>query len=155
MRVLACADKFRGTATASEIGDAVKAAVVAAGGSCVVQPMADGGEGTLDAFGGPNRTTTVTGPLGEPVDAEWRLSDGVAVIEMARALATLGLAVAELPDEVPEFELSQRQIELLSRDIDGTHPWVNEISLAHCVRAAARWSVPLTEAAPRERRQSS
>ena len=35
--------------------------------------MADGGEGTLDALGGPNRTTTVTGPLGEPVEARWRL----------------------------------------------------------------------------------
>jgi glycerate kinase len=100
MRVLACADKFRGTATASEIGDAVKAAVVAAGGSCVVQPMADGGEGTLDAFGGPNRTTTVTGPLGEPVDADWRLSDGVAVIEMARASGLLLAGGAEENDPV-------------------------------------------------------
>ena len=100
MRVLACADKFRGTATASEIGDAVKAAVVAAGGSCVVQPMADGGEGTLYAFGGPNRTTTVTGPLGEPVDAEWRLSDGVAVIEMARASGLLLAGGAEENDPV-------------------------------------------------------
>ncbi len=85
MRVLACADKFRGTATAGEIGDAVRVAVEARGGSCLVQPMADGGEGTLEAFGGPNRTSTVTGPLGTPVDADWRISDGLAVIEMARA----------------------------------------------------------------------
>ena len=47
--------------------------------------MADGGEGTLDAFGGPNQTTTVTGPLGFPVEAEWALRGQVAVIEMARA----------------------------------------------------------------------
>jgi glycerate kinase len=47
--------------------------------------MADGGEGTLDVLGGPNRTTVVTGPLGQPVEAEWRLHRGVAVIEMARA----------------------------------------------------------------------
>lgn len=45
--------------------------------------MADGGEGTLDALGGPNRTTTVTGPLGDPVEAPWRLHRGLAVIEMA------------------------------------------------------------------------
>lgn len=50
-----------------------------------MQPMADGGEGTLDAFGGPNRSTQVTGPLGEPVDAAWRLKGDLAVIEMARA----------------------------------------------------------------------
>ena len=47
--------------------------------------MADGGEGTLDVLGGPNRTTLVTGPLGHPVEAAWRLHRGVAVIEMARA----------------------------------------------------------------------
>jgi glycerate kinase len=53
-------------------------------------PLADGGEGTLDALlaarGGSRRTARVTGPLGEPVDAEWGvLSGGVAVVEMARA----------------------------------------------------------------------
>ena len=37
------------------------------------------------ALGGPNRTSTVTGPLGDPVQAEWRLHRGTAVIEMARA----------------------------------------------------------------------
>ena len=85
MRVVVCADKFRGTATAREIGDAVAVAVAEVGGECVVQPMADGGEGTLDAFGGPNQTTTVCGPLGRPVDAAWALRDQEAVIEMARA----------------------------------------------------------------------
>ena len=48
--------------------------------------MADGGEGTLEALGGSPRHTTVRGPLGEPVDAEWRMqADGTAVVEMARA----------------------------------------------------------------------
>jgi len=48
-------------------------------------PMADGGEGTLDVLGGPNRRTVVMGPLGDPVDAPWRLVGRTAVIEMARA----------------------------------------------------------------------
>ena len=54
--------------------------------------MADGGEGTLDALGGPNRESVVSGPLGEATSAAWRLSEGVAVIEMARAsgLALVG-----------------------------------------------------------------
>src|SRR4051812_50212192 len=47
--------------------------------------MADGGEGTLEALGGANRTSVVTGPLGDPVNAEWRMYRGTAVIEMARA----------------------------------------------------------------------
>ena len=54
--------------------------------------MADGGDGILDALGGPNRTSVVTGPLGDPFEAQWRLSKGTAVIEMARAsgLALVG-----------------------------------------------------------------
>jgi glycerate kinase len=95
MRVVVCADKFRGTATAREIGQAVALAVESTGGECVVQPMADGGEGTLDAFGGATRTTVVTGPLGDPVEAAWRLRDGVAVIEMALAS---GLELAGGPE---------------------------------------------------------
>jgi len=37
-------------------------------------PLADGGEGLLSVLGGANRRTMVTGPLGDPVEAEWRLS---------------------------------------------------------------------------------
>ena len=83
MRVLACADKFRGTLDSVAFGAAVEEG--AAGHEVTVQPMADGGEGTLDAFGGENRTTLVTGPLGTIVEAGWSLSRGRAVIEMAAA----------------------------------------------------------------------
>lgn len=83
--IIAAPDKFRGTATAREVSSAIERGVVAAGHRCEQVPMADGGEGTLEALGGPNRTTTVMGPLGEPVDAEWRLDRTGAVIEMARA----------------------------------------------------------------------
>ncbi|WP_340537775.1 glycerate kinase family protein [Nocardioides sp. GXZ039] len=91
LRVLAAPDKFRGTADAHEIAVAVRDAVEALGGSCRVLPLADGGEGTLEALGGANRVTRVTGPLGTPVDAPWRLDQdsGVAVVEMARASGLL------------------------------------------------------------------
>ncbi len=56
-----------------------------AGWQCDIAPISDGGEGLLDCFGGANRTSTVTGPLGEPVDAGWRLDGTAAVIEMATA----------------------------------------------------------------------
>ncbi len=85
MRVVGAPDKLRGTATAAEVAGAIGRAAGAAGWDCVEVPMADGGEGTLDALGGPNRTSTVTGPLGVPVEAAWRLSGRTAVIEMARA----------------------------------------------------------------------
>lgn len=87
MRLLACADKFRGTLTAPGFAAAVEAG--AADHQVTRQPLADGGEGTLDAFGGANRNTTVTGPLGEPVEAAWRLAGGRAVIEMAQASGLL------------------------------------------------------------------
>jgi glycerate kinase len=85
MRVVAAPDKLRGTATAREVAGAVGRAAQGAGWACDERPLADGGEGTLDALGGPNRTTTVTGPLGDPVLAAWRLDGRTAVIEMARA----------------------------------------------------------------------
>ncbi len=85
MRVVAAPDKFRGTGSAQQVADAIAGAVSALGGSTDKVPMADGGEGTLDVLGGPNRSSIVTGPLGEPVEVPWRLDGHTAVIEMARA----------------------------------------------------------------------
>lgn len=85
MRVLAAPDKFKGTATAHEVAAAIGHACWELGIDCVEVPMADGGDGLLDVMGGANRTSIVTGPLGDPVTAEWRYSGDTAVIEMARA----------------------------------------------------------------------
>lgn len=95
MRVLAASDKFKGTATAAQVCAAIGHACWDLGIDCTEIPMADGGEGTLLALGGPNRSTKVTGPLGTHVVAEWRLHRGVAVIEMA---AASGLTLAGGPD---------------------------------------------------------
>ncbi|HAS08964.1 MAG TPA: glycerate kinase [Acidimicrobiaceae bacterium] len=89
MRVVAAPDKFRGTATAAEVAAAVGRAARAAGWRCDEIPVADGGDGLLDVLGGPNRTSVVTGPLGDPVEAGWRYERGTAVIEMARASGLL------------------------------------------------------------------
>jgi glycerate kinase len=85
MRVLAAPDKFRGTATAAEVADAIAAAASEAGWDCDRAPVADGGEGLLDCFGGANHETEVTGPSGDRILAAWRLDGDRAVIEMARA----------------------------------------------------------------------
>jgi glycerate kinase len=77
--------------TAGEAATAIAAGLARAGFDDVVTlPLADGGEGTIDAFlaarGGSRRVERVTGPLGAPVDAEWAvIPGGVAVVEMARA----------------------------------------------------------------------
>lgn len=100
MRVLAALDKFRGTATAKEACSAVGHACWELGFDCDEAPLADGGEGTLDVLGGPNRTSRVTGPLGDTVEAAWRLSRDVAVIEMARASGLQLAGGAEKNDPV-------------------------------------------------------
>ena len=95
MHVVAAPDKFRGTASAAEVAAAIGRAAAAAGATCDHVPVADGGEGFLDVLGGPNRTTVVTGPLGDPVQAAWALRDRTAVVEMARAS---GLVLVGGPD---------------------------------------------------------
>jgi glycerate kinase len=90
-RVVAAPDKFKGTVSAAEVAAAIGHACWELGIDCTEVPMADGGDGLLDALGGANRTSNVTGPLGDVVDAPWRLSKGTAVIEMAQAS---GLTVA-------------------------------------------------------------
>jgi glycerate kinase len=84
--VVAAPHKFRGTATAADVAAAIARAAESAGATCDLAPVADGGEGTLEAVGGAVRMATVRGPLGDPVTAEWRMqADGTAVVEMARA----------------------------------------------------------------------
>ena len=106
MRVLAAPDKFRGSLTAVEAANAIETAVKKCGGISINAPMADGGEGTLQVLGGPNRMTTVTGPLGKPIQAEWRLSKKTAVIEMALAS---GLSVAGGPEINKPLEATTKE----------------------------------------------
>ena len=89
-RLLALPDKFRGTASATQIADAIVRAAAASGWAAEAVPVSDGGEGLLDCFGGANRRTEVSGPLGSPVRAAWRLQEQRAVVEMAAA-SGLGL----------------------------------------------------------------
>ena len=94
MRVLVAPDKFKGTLTAPAAASAIARGWRAGDPSAEVEeiPLADGGEGTLDALlvgGGTRRSAAVTGPLGDTVDAEFGLieRDGapLGVVEMARA----------------------------------------------------------------------
>jgi glycerate kinase len=90
MHVLLCPDKFRGTATARQVAAAIETGWRRArpADTFAILPMADGGEGTLEALtaDAERRSSKVSGPLGDTVDAAWGLrSDGTAVIEMATA----------------------------------------------------------------------
>ncbi len=100
MRVLVAPDKFRGTLTAVQAAEAVEAGWHRhrPGDEIVLVPMADGGEGTMEALigalGGQKVSITVPGPLGDPTPAPFALvptADGMlGVVEMAQA-SGLGL----------------------------------------------------------------
>ena len=95
MRVVVAPDKFKGTLTAREAAVALSAGWrrTEPGADIEEVPVADGGEGTLealvDALGGRRERVIVSGPREDPVDAEFGLVPGAegltAVVEMARA----------------------------------------------------------------------
>lgn len=113
---MAAPDKFRGTASAREVADAIGRAAWEAGWTCDEVPMADGGEGLLEALGGANRTSMVTGPLGDQVEAAWRLDRTTAVVEMALA-SGLGL-VGGADDNDPVAASTYGTGELISHALE-------------------------------------
>ncbi|SDM73768.1 glycerate kinase [Geodermatophilus siccatus] len=88
MRVVVAPDKFKGSLSAPEVAAHLAIGLTrAAPGTEVVQvPVADGGDGTLDAAvsAGYRRVpVSAQGPTGEPVGTAYAERDGVAVVEMA------------------------------------------------------------------------
>jgi glycerate kinase len=102
MRVVVAPDKFEGTLSAKQAAAALAAGWRRAdrGADIDEVPVADGGKGTLetllDALGGRRERVSVSGPLGDPVEADFGLVDTAegptAVVEMAAAsgLALVG-----------------------------------------------------------------
>jgi glycerate 2-kinase len=105
VHVLVAPDKFKGTLTASEVAARVAAGIAAVAPGVPVRevPVADGGDGTVDAAlaaGFTRMPVRAQGPVGKPVDTAFALRDGVAVVEMAdvsglRLLPRDGLAALE------------------------------------------------------------
>jgi glycerate 2-kinase len=105
VHVLVAPDKFKGTLTASEVAARVTAGIAAVAPEVPVRevPVADGGDGTVDAAlaaGFTRVPVRAQGPVGKPVDTAFALRDGVAVVEMAdvsglRLLPRDGLAALE------------------------------------------------------------
>jgi len=93
MKILVAPDSYKGSLSSKQVCQAIEEGLLKAceGVFEVVKvPIADGGEGTVDAFlsalGGELIELTVTGPLGKPVHSFYGiLPDGTAVIEMAAA----------------------------------------------------------------------
>lgn len=102
VRALIAPDKFKGSLTAGEVAYALAAGLRSAAGSgigsidCELLPLADGGDGSVDAAvasGFTRRNYTVAGPTGQPVQASIAFDGATAVVEVAN---TCGLGL--LPD---------------------------------------------------------
>ena len=96
MKIVIAADKFKGSLSAPEVAEALASGLrdeLGESARLIALPVADGGEGTVEAAvsaGYERRTTEVRGPLGGLHDADWALRGTEAVIEMATA-SGLGL----------------------------------------------------------------
>ncbi|MFE4544014.1 glycerate kinase [Arthrobacter sp. NPDC056727] len=95
VRTLIAPDKFKGSLTAGEVADALAAGLRSAdvsGGAgtvhCELLPLADGGDGSVDAAvasGFSRRRVTVSGPTGRPVQADIAFDGVTAVVEVANS----------------------------------------------------------------------
>lgn len=100
LRALVAPDDFKGTFTAPQVAAAIAAGLRRGGAEADELPIADGGDGTMDALlaslGGSVHTAQVADPLGRPVRARWAmLEDGQAVVEMAQASGLRHVAARE------------------------------------------------------------
>jgi len=100
-RVVLAPDKFKGTLSATDVASHLTAGIRAAcpDADVVTVPVADGGDGTVDAAvtaGFERRTLSATGPTGMPLTASWGHRGGDAVVELANVS---GLVL--LPDGIP------------------------------------------------------
>lgn len=100
-RVVIAPDKFKGSLTAREAARAISrglASVWTSGIELVEIPMADGGDGTVDAFvdaGAARVVCRVRGPLGSLVDSAFALDGATAIVESAAAAGLVLLRDAE------------------------------------------------------------
>jgi len=123
MRVIIAPNAFKGSLTALDaaeaIGEGVRAVVSDA--DLVLVPIADGGDGTVEALvaatGGERHTVRVRGPRDDPVEADYGLIDAgsTAVIEMAKAA---GLALLPAGKRDPRITSTYGVGELLQHAYD-------------------------------------
>src|SRR5690348_2396925 len=129
MKIILAPQALKGSLDAEAVGAAMAEGVRIAlpDAEIAIIPVADGGEGTVRALvaatGGQLLRTRVTGPLGEPVEAEWGLlgsdtaapGEKTAVIEMA---AAAGLPLVPLERRDPRVTTTSGVGELMRAALD-------------------------------------
>ncbi len=122
MKVLIAPNAFKGTLTPAEAGAALARAFrrVLPGARLEVLPVADGGDGLLEALapalGGRFMFSRVEGPFGRPLRARWLLAGRSAVIEMAEAAGLRRVAGEELrPLDASTWGVGEMMLEAVLR----------------------------------------
>ena len=123
MKIVIAPDSWKESLSASGVAQAIEKGFreIFPDALYVSVPVADGGEGTVDAMiaatQGTEQYARVTGPLGEQVNARWGMSgDGsTAFIEMA---AASGLALVPAPQRNPLVTTSRGTGELILSALD-------------------------------------
>lgn len=102
MKIVIATDSFKESLAARDVANAIAAGVrdVLPKAEVICLPMADGGEGTLDAVlqatGGERRHRVVQDAIGQPRRADWGwLDTGTAIIEMASAAGLEHVAIED------------------------------------------------------------
>ncbi len=91
MKIVCAIDSFKGSLSSIEVSTAVKEGIQKVDSTIQVDivPLADGGEGTVDALvegmHGKKRCISVCGPIGKKVDSTYGIVDNLAIIEMSAA----------------------------------------------------------------------
>lgn len=104
MKIVIASDSFKGSLTSVEVAQAATRGIKAVYPNCevVAVNVADGGEGTVeaivDALGGEIICTSVSDPLGRPIQARYGIAGEKAIIEMA---ATSGLPLLQPAERNP------------------------------------------------------
>lgn len=122
-KIVIAPQSFKGSIFALEAAQAIERGVLAADpeAQTVLVPVADGGDGTLEALvdttGGQTFRSIVTGPLGQAVEAMWGvMGDGhTAVVEMARAS---GLALVPQKRRNPRVTTTRGTGEIIKEALD-------------------------------------
>jgi glycerate kinase len=122
VKIVIAPDKFKGSLTAGQAAEAMRLGALDAAPAATVTslPVADGGEGTVDAFvaaGATPHDLDVAGPLGDPVRARFAVLGDTAVVEAAQAC---GLALVGDPSPATALAADTRGVAHLVLAAAGT-----------------------------------
>ncbi len=117
-KIIIAPDSYKETATSSEVADAIEAGIlkVLPDAEIIKVPIADGGEGTVEALGADIVRTNVTDPFFNITESFWGiLGKGTAVIEVAAAAGISQAQGNKNPEVTTSYGVGDLIYEAVSR----------------------------------------